>query len=73
MSDVLIRGVPRRTLDQLDRIAAQRGLNRSQMLRNLIEREAGQEQSSVTPDDFVTFSHLASDLQDPDVMHKAWN
>ncbi|WP_028648824.1 ribbon-helix-helix protein, CopG family [Nocardiopsis sp. CNT312] len=72
MSDVLIRNVPDGVLDVIDADAARQGLSRSEYLRRSLEQMARTAGASVTVDDLLRFSETFSDLEDPDVMKRAW-
>ncbi|MGW7679537.1 type II toxin-antitoxin system VapB family antitoxin [Kribbella sp. NPDC054772] len=73
MSDVLIRDVPDEVLAVIDHRAAGLGLSRSEYLRRQLSQEAGRSEVAVTVADLERFSNLARDLDDPDVMDKAWS
>ncbi|MFF0340033.1 antitoxin [Kribbella sp. NPDC004875] len=73
MSDVLIRDVPDEVLAVIDYRAAGLGLSRSEYLRRQLSQEAGRSEVAVTVADLERFSNLARDLDDPEVMDKAWS
>ena len=73
MSDVLIRDVPDDVLAVIDHRAAGLGLSRSEYLRRQLSQEAGRSEVTVTVADLERFSDLARDLEDPEVMDRAWS
>ncbi|MET9709930.1 type II toxin-antitoxin system VapB family antitoxin [Nocardiopsis alba] len=72
MADILIRDVPDSVLRAIDADAKRQGLSRSEYLRRSLERTARSSEASVTVGDLELFAEAFSDLQDPDVMKRAW-
>lgn len=72
MADVLIRDVPDGVLRAIDVDAKRQGLSRSEYLRRSLERTARTTEASVTVADLEAFSEAFADLEDPEVMKRAW-
>lgn len=72
MADVLIRDVPDGVLRAVDAKAKRQGLSRSEYLRRTIEHTACTTEASVTVVDLEAFSEAFADLEDPEVMKRAW-
>ncbi|HEY9335557.1 MAG TPA: ribbon-helix-helix protein, CopG family [Kribbella sp.] len=73
MSDVLIRDVPDDVLAVIDHRAASQGLSRSEYLRRQLSQEAARSEVVVTVADLERLAELARDVEDPDVMARAWS
>ncbi|WP_024803690.1 ribbon-helix-helix protein, CopG family [Nocardia sp. BMG51109] len=72
MTDILIRDIPDAAIEEVDRRARDVGLSRSEFLRRWIARDF-QPSIPVGKDDLRRLSELAKDLNDPDVMGRAWS
>jgi hypothetical protein len=72
MTDILIRDVPDEVLAAIDAKAKRVGLSRSEYLRRALERERVGDARGVTVEQLRRLGHLASDLDDSDVMSGAW-
>lgn len=75
MADVLIRGLSDDAVARIDADAAVRGLSRQEYLRRRFEAEgtvAAPRRSHVTVDDLRRAASAAADLDDSDVMDRAW-
>lgn len=72
MTDILIRDVPDDVVAAIDAKAARMGLSRAEYLRRTLERERTPSPGPVTPSHLQRLSSLAADLDDPDVMSRAW-
>lgn len=74
MVDVLIRDVPDGVIAVVDAKAKRLGLSRTEYLRRQLARAAStdDELSPVTTDDLHRFAEVFSDLDDSDVMRRAW-
>jgi hypothetical protein len=75
MADVLIRGLSEDAVARIDADAAARGLSRQEYLRRRFEAEgsvAGPNRSRLTVDDLRRAANAAADLDDSEVMDKAW-
>ena len=75
MADVLIRGLSDGAISRIDADAAARGLSRQEYLRRRFEVEgtvAGPSRSRLTVDDLRRAATAAADLDDSEVMDKAW-
>ncbi len=74
MSDILIRDLAEPTVTEIDRRAREQGLSRVEYLRRRLDAEyhatAG---TPVAADDWQRLHHIAADLDDSDVMSKAWS
>lgn len=73
MTDILIRDVPDEVLAAIDAKAKRIGLSRAAYLRRALERERVPDSGPVTIDQLERVARLAADLDDPDVMSKAWS
>lgn len=70
--DVLIRDVPEDVVAAVDANADRLGLSRSEYLRRRLAQEARRSGERVTPEDLRRFAEAFADLDDPDVMARAW-
>lgn len=73
MPDVLIRDVPAEDLARIDALAAGLKLSRTEYLRRRLHQEASRPTAPVTSRDLEWFAARFSDLEDPDVMGRAWS
>lgn len=74
MSDILVRDVAEATVAEIDRRAREQGLSRAEYLRRRLDAEfRAQPGGSLTAADWRRFHRAAADLDDPDVMAKAWS
>ncbi len=73
MADILIRDLPEDVLAAIDAKARRVGLSRTEYIRRALSREADDTTSDVRVADFLQFSHTFADLDDPDVMRRAWS
>jgi len=71
--DVLIRDISAEDLARIDAHAARSGLSRTEYLRRRLRQEAARPSTRVTPADLQRFAERFSDLQDADVMRRAWS
>lgn len=72
MGDILIRDVPDEVVAAIDAKAQRAGLSRSEYLRRALTREGGAAPARVTVEDLARFAERFADLDDPDVMRRAW-
>jgi hypothetical protein len=72
MTDVLIRDVPDDVLAAVDARAGRLGLSRSEYLRRRLAQDAALSGSPVRVQDLARFADVFSDLNDPEVMGRAW-
>lgn len=74
MTDVLIRGLSEATVARIDADAAACGLSRNEYLRRRLEAERSTSTASgqLTIDDLRRAADAAKDLDDPQVMERAW-
>ncbi len=73
MPDVLIRDVPAEDLARIDAHAARLKLSRTEYLRRRLHQEAARPSTPVTAADLQRFASRFSDLEDPEVMRRAWS
>lgn len=72
MPDILIRDVPDDVASLLDQRARHLGLSRAEYLRRVLARESADRTTSSTLEDWRAFSDRHTDLDDPEVMRRAW-
>jgi hypothetical protein len=72
VSDILIRDIPDDVLAAIDAKATRVGLSRAEYLRRTLERERADDSRPVTVTDLARFGERFADLDDPDVMRRAW-
>lgn len=75
MADLLIRGLSDTAVARIDADAAARGLSRQEYLRRRFEAEGtvtGPTGSRLTVEDLRRAAAAAADLDDGEVMEKAW-
>lgn len=70
--DVLIRDVPEDVIAAVDTNADRLGLSRSEYLRRRLAQEASRSGEAVTAEDLHRFAQTFGDLDDPEVMARAW-
>ena len=73
MVDILIRDVPDDVLAVIDAKARRTGLSRSEYIRRTLSREGIDTASDVRVKDLVEFADTFADLDDDDVMRRAWS
>jgi hypothetical protein len=72
MTDILIRDVPDDVIAVLDARASQLGLSRSEYVRHRLARDAAAAGPAVTTQALARFADGFADLDDPEVMSRAW-
>lgn len=72
MPDILVRDLPDDVLAAIDAKARRAGLSRTEYIRRALTREGSGEASHVDVDDLRRFSETFADLEDSDVMSRAW-
>ena len=72
MTDILIRDVPEDVLAAIDAKAQRVGLSRTEYLRRTLARERSGLADEVSVDDLARFADTFADLDDPEVMSRAW-
>lgn len=72
MTDILIRDVPPDVIAAIEANAKRLGLSRNEYLRRQLIREASRATGRLTMDDLRRFAETISDLDDPEIMAKAW-
>lgn len=73
MPDVLIRDLPEDVLAAIDVKARRVGLSRTEYIRRTLSRERGDATADVSVADLVAFAHTHADLDDAEVMRRAWS
>jgi hypothetical protein len=73
VTDILIRDVPDEIISAIDGKAKRLGLSRTAYLRRALDRERNTSEVPVTLEALARLATLAADLDDPDVMSKAWS
>lgn len=72
MPDILIRDVPDDVASLLDQRARHLGLSRTEYLRRVLARESVDRTTASTLEDWQAFSDRHTDLDNPEVMRRAW-
>jgi hypothetical protein len=72
MTDILIRDVPDDVVAAIDAKAQRLGLSRTEYLRRALARERAADGGQVTVADLARFAEMFRDLEEPDVMGRAW-
>lgn len=72
MPDILIRDVPVEVIAALDANARRAGLSRSEYLRREVVREAARCVAPCTLEDLRRTAEVFADLNDPEIMRRAW-
>ena len=73
MADILIRDVPEDVLAAIDAKARRTGLSRTEYIRRTLTRERNDTTQEVRVEDLNAFAHTFADLDDDDVMRRAWS
>lgn len=73
MTDILIRDLPDDVVAAIDAKARRAGLSRTEYIRRALSRERADSEAGVTVEDLAAFAAAFSDLEDPDVMRRAWS
>ncbi len=72
MTDILIRDVSPDVVAALDAQARRLGLSRTEYLKRQLQQAAGRRLGPVTAEDLDWFGEAFADLEDRDVMDRAW-
>lgn len=72
MTDILIRDVPEDVIAAIDIKAQRVGLSRTEYLRRTLARERDAQSTEVSVADLAGFADTFADLDDPDIMSRAW-
>jgi hypothetical protein len=72
MTDMLIRDVPDEVVAAVDARASQLGLSRSEYVRRRLAQDAAATGAAVSVQDLARFTELFNDLDNPEVMSRAW-
>jgi hypothetical protein len=73
MADILIRDLPDDVLAAIDAKARRAGLSRTEYIRRTLARDSNDSGSDVHVEDLVEFAHTFADLDDDEVMGRAWS
>jgi hypothetical protein len=73
MADILIRDLPEDVLAAIDAKARRAGLSRTEYIRRALTRERSDTAPDVSVEDLRQFAQTFADLDDPDVMRRAWS
>lgn len=73
MADIIIPDVPDDIIAVIDVKARRLGLSRVDFLRRALTRERNIQSSAVSVDDLAVFAHTFVDLDDPEVISRAWH
>ncbi len=73
MADILIREVPDDVVAAIDSKAQRAGLSRTEYLRRALTRESQSDTGEVTVRSLQLLAERFGDLDDPDVMGRAWS
>jgi hypothetical protein len=73
VADILIRDVPEDVLAAIDAKARRTGLSRTEYIRRTLTRERNDTTPDVSVEDLREFAQTFADLDDPDVMRRAWS
>jgi plasmid stability protein len=72
MTDMLIRDVPDEVIAAVDARASRLGLSRSEYVRRRLAQDAAAAGPAVTTQDLARFADVFADLDDPEIMSRAW-
>jgi hypothetical protein len=72
VADLLIRDVPDDVVAAIDLKAQRVGLSRTEYVRRALARERGESSGEVTVTDLKRFASTFADLDDADVIRRAW-
>jgi len=72
MADILIRGLPEEILAELDARAAKLGVSRTEYIRRRLTQDTAYPTVAVAVADLQHFATTFADLDDADVMSRAW-
>lgn len=72
MADILIRDLPDDVVAAIDAKARRAGLSRTEYIRRALGRERDDTGCQVTVTDLEVFADTFADLEDRDVMGRAW-
>ena len=73
MADILIRDVPDDVVAAIDAKARRAGLSRTEYIRRSLSRERSDTTHEVGVEDLAAFAQTFADLDDPEVMGRAWS
>jgi len=72
MTDVLIRNVDDRVIRNIEAAAARQGLSRNEYLRRELLRSSQRASRPATMDDLKELTEICADVQDEELMDRAW-
>jgi len=73
MPDILIRDVPDRIIAAIDAEAQRLRISRTEFLRRELTIAYGRPPGKVTVEDLERFARVTADLNDPEIMARAWD
>ena len=73
MADILIRGVPDDLVVEIDAKAERLGLSRAEHLRRVLASQHTRGEGKTTVEDLRRFAEVFADINDPEIMAKAWS
>jgi hypothetical protein len=72
VADILVPDVPEDVIAAIDMKAQRLGLSRADYLQRVLARERAVQAVQVTVANLASFAETFADLDDPDVMSRAW-
>jgi plasmid stability protein len=72
VTDMLIRDLPDEVVAALDAQAERLGISRSEYVRRRLTQDAVTSGATVSTTDLTRFAEVFTDLDDPEVMSRAW-
>ena len=72
MADIIIPDIPDDVVAAIDINAQRLGLSRNDYLRRALACERNIQHRKVSVDDLAALAHTYADLDDPEVMRRAW-
>lgn len=72
MADILIRDLPDDVVAAIDAKAQRAGLSRSEYVRRTLSRERSETEATVSVVDLERLAERFADLDDAEVMRRAW-
>jgi hypothetical protein len=73
LADILIRDVPDDVVAAIDTKARRAGISRTEYIRRSLSRERNDAAQEVRVEDLAAFAQTFADLDDPEVMGRAWS
>lgn len=72
MADILIRNLPEDVIAAIDAKAQRIGLSRTEYLRRALARERDTQSADVSVADLAGFAETFANLDDPEIISRAW-